>query len=445
MSDPQQPPVSPAGPSPRRRRARTISAVLVGILACLALVVATTVVWVHQVAFNTDRWVALTSTVANNPTVVDTVSERISQEVVDALDVRGRLTTALPENTRLLAGPISATIQDRLQARIATLLESPQFQAAWAEANRFAHTTLMTILRGDSTVITLENGVVTLNLFPLVGAALSTLQSEGIIPASVSLPDLTATEAPEAARAAIQTALGVTLPADFGVIPLVRAERLQTARTAVRIFDLLTILAIVLTVVLFALAAALARDRRRAAVLLGAGAVIALVIARAIIRGAVGAITGSVADSDAQTTVRAVLDDVLADLFGIMVLVAIVGAIVAVIAWLLGRREQIRGVVTSAGTAVRRTTAGGIEAGRAMAAGAAATVGAEAASPLDTALAWARANRSVLRLGGLLVAAAWLAILAVGWEAVAIIGGLLVLYEVGLDPLLARGAEETAT
>lgn len=421
-------------PARSRRRVRPALAVLLGILACLALVATTTVVWVHQVALNTDRFVALTSSVASDPAVDQAVSQRISQQVVDALDVQARLVSVLPDRAQILAGPITTTIQQRLQVRIAELLASPRFQAAWASATRFTHTQLLAILRNDSTALTIDNGVLTLNVMPLVGAALTSLQSDGIIPASVSLPDLTSSTTVDTARSALQSALGVSLPADFGTIPLIRADRLEAARTAVRVFDLLVIVAIVVTVLLFVGAVLLARRRRRAVILLGAGAVVALLVARGAVRGIENSIVSSISDGGGAAAVRGVFDAVLDDLFGLMVIVTVVGAVVAIVAWLIGRREQIAEVASSAGGAARRATASGVEAGRAKAAGAAAAAaGAGAEAP--TARDWVLAHVSQLRLAGVIVAVAWLAIIAEGWEPVAVVGALLVIYLVGLGTL----------
>jgi hypothetical protein len=435
MTETASPIVSAAGPT-RRRRLRPIAAVVLGILACIALVASTTMLWVHQVALNTDRWVALSASVARQPAVIASISEGVSRQVVIALDVEGRLATALPDNAKLLAGPITGSVQARLRESLADLFSSPGFQNAWEQANRFAHQQLLTILRSDSTILTLENGVVTLNVFPLVGAAIASLQAEGIIPANISLPDLSASTAPETTRAALQSALGVSLPADFGTVPLVRAERLEAARTAVRVFDLLVIVGIVVTVLLFVGAALVARNRLRATILLGAGAVIALLLARAGIRGIEGAIVGSIADGPGAATVRGVFDTVISDLFGLMVIVSAIGAIVAIAAWLIGRREQVVQVASSAGAAVRGATASGVASGRTMAAGAAAKAGAttDEVSPRE----WARAHIPVLRAAGVVVAAVWVAILAVGWEPVAIVGALLVLYQVGLEPIIGR-------
>lgn len=439
MTETASPTVPAAGPT-RRRRLRPIAAVILGILACIALVASTTMLWVHEVALNTDRWVALSAGVAQQPAVIQSISEGVSQQVVIALDVEGRLATALPDSAKLLAGPITGSVQARLRESLADLFSSPGFQNAWEQANRFAHQQLIAILRSDSTILTLDNGVVTLNMFPLVAAALASLQAEGIIPATISLPDLTATTAPETARAAIQSALGVSLPADFGTVPLVRAERLEAARTAVRVFDLLVIVGIVVTILLFVAAALVARNRVRATVLLGAGAVIALLLARAGIRGVEGAIVGSIADGPGAATVRGVFDTVVQDLFGLMVVVSAIGAVVAIVAWLIGRREQVAEVAAAAGSAARRATASSATKGRTVASGAAAKAGASAGGATEgiSPRQWAQEHVRVLRAAGVVVAAVWLAILAVGWEPVAIVGALLVLYQVGLEPILGR-------
>ena len=309
----------------------------------------------------------------------------------------------------------------------------------------------MALLRGDVAGVAIENGVVTLNLFPLVRGALTQLQADGVIPATVTLPDLSATAAPAVARVALQRALGVTLPADFGVITIARADRLEAAQTAVRAFDILVVLAIVVTILLFVGAALLARDRRRALVLLGAGAVVALLVARAAVRGIENAIVGSITGDAGGAAAKGIFDAVLDDLFGFMVIVTIVGVIVALIAWLIGRREQIGRLASEAGATARRAGAAGAASGGAAAGSASARASAAGASAgAGLAVAGvslrdrARPHLRQLRLAGFVTAIVVLAIVAVGWEAVAVVGALLAIYEVGLGALAEPSADVAA-
>lgn len=439
------PPTAPATQARRSGRRRGVLAVILGILACLALVASTSLFWIHQSVLNTDRWVSITSSVAKDPEVIQSLSEALSEQVVTALDVRGRLTTALPDRAALLAGPITGTLQSQIQAAMAKLMTTEGFQTAWTNMNRVAHATVVKLLRGELDSVTLQNGYVTLNLFPLVGSALATLQSDGILPANLPIPDLSDPAAPDQARAALQNALGVTLPDTFGTLPLIRADRLEAARTAVHVFDLLTVAALILTILLFIGATLLARDRRRAVLLLGGGAVLALLLARAVIRGVENGVVGAISDGPGQSTVHGVLDAAITDLFGVMFVVTLLGAIVVLLAWLFGRREQVVEVVGSAGTAARRAGSAGVDAGKAAAAGAAASSVAETGAGVGpTILALARAHRTALRVAGIIVAVVWLAVIADGWEPVAIIGVLLVLYLFALGPLLDRSAEPPA-
>jgi hypothetical protein len=415
--------------------------VILGIVACLALVASTSLFWIHQVALNTDRWVSITSSVAKDPEVIQSISQELSEQVVTALDVRGRLANVLPDKAGLLAGPISGTIQSRLQTAIAKLMATEGFQTAWTKMNRVAHATIVKLLRGESDSVTLQNGYVTLNLFPLVGAALTTLQDDGVLPANLPLPDLSDPSASEQARTALQGALGVTLPDTFGTLPLVRADRLEAARRAVHIFDLIVVAALILTILLFVGATFLARDRRRAILLQGGGAVLALLLARAVVRAVENGVVGAISDGPGASTVHGVVDAAVKDLFGVLIVVTVIGAVVAVVAWLGGRREQVAEVVGSAGSAARRAGTAGVSAGRAVAAGA-VTNADEAASP--TLLERAKAHRAALRLAGVVVAAVWLAIIVEGWEPVAFVGALLILYQVALGPLLDSGAEPPA-
>ena len=54
----------------------------------------------------------------------------------------------------------------------------------------------MNLLRGNSDAVSVVDGYVTIEVLPLVQAALSELQSVGLLPDGVQIPDLTTSEAP---------------------------------------------------------------------------------------------------------------------------------------------------------------------------------------------------------------------------------------------------------
>ena len=147
-------------------------------------------------ALNTDRYVSVVGAVSSDPAVIDTLSNRVATQVVTALDVQGKIQKILPGGAEILAVPLTDRIRQTVAEKLAVGLATDQFQNAWLEANRLLHTTILKILRGNPEAVSLQDGMVTLDLYALVGNALSTLQTSGIIPASVTLPDLSNVQVP---------------------------------------------------------------------------------------------------------------------------------------------------------------------------------------------------------------------------------------------------------
>src|SRR6478736_2589525 len=200
------------------RRRRGVLSGLALVLACLTIVLATVGLWVHQ--------------------------------VVPALGVEELIANRLPDAVKPLAGSITVSVQEAIDKRLDNALQDPRVQAALVNTLAFTHERVVALLRGEVDAISVSNGYVQLDVFPVIGKVLEQLQAIGIIPANVTLPDLTTDEAPAALAARLQSALGVTLPPDFGTIQLMPADRLTTAQTVVKAFDIIVVALIALAVVL---------------------------------------------------------------------------------------------------------------------------------------------------------------------------------------------------
>ena len=403
----------------RRSRGRT-RRLLTGIaflLACLTIVVTTVAIWTHQVALNTNRFSALIENVVTDPAVTDPISTRISIQVVDALGVQARLDARLPDALKPLAGPLTAAVRSGIAQRLQVAFQDPRIQTALVETLSFSHERIVRLLRGESDVVAVVDGYVTLDVFPLVGVALTELQSIGLIPAEVQLPDLAAPEAPDVLAQRVETALGVTLPPDFGTIQLMPADRLVAAQTVVRIFDLVVVLLVILSVILVALTVWLARDRRRMLIYLGIGTIVAFLLARLAIRTAEDVIVGGIADGDIAGATRALVGATLEDLRGWTLLIVIATAIVAIAAYLWGRPTWV----------VATTSYVGDAAGRAGTAASTSVQGATARAPdRDTLAKTVRANRQAIERIGIGVIVFILVWLAVSLE-IALLGAALVI------------------
>src|SRR5688572_12247256 len=336
-----------------RRRRRVLSGIAL-VLACLAIVVTTIGIWTHQVALNTNRFSTLIESVVTDPAVVDPVSARISTQVVDAIGVQARLESRLPDALKPLSGVLTVSVRNAIETRLRVALQDPRIQDAVVNSLSFTHEHVVRLLRGETEIVAVVDGYLTLDVFPLVGAALTELQAMGIIPADVQLPDLTAPEAPEALAQRLETALGVTLPPDFGTIQLMPADRLAAASSVVRIFDLVVILLVILSLALVALTLWLAQDRRRMLIYLGIGTIIAFLVARLAVRTAEDAIVAGIADANVASATRAMVDATLQDLRGLTLIIVIATAILAIAAYLWGRPRWVTATTAAVGNAAGR-------------------------------------------------------------------------------------------
>ncbi len=303
----------------------------------LTILVATIAVWAHQVAFNTDRFTALAANALEQPEVIDPLAARISAQVVTALDVQSRLTNVLPERVTAIAGPVTLALQDGLTRRLQTLLAEPRMQQALTKTLSFAHTRVMNLLRDQADAATVVNGQVVLEVYPALLVALQQLQTAGIIGPEVELPDPATAEPPGVVRGILENRLGVTLPEDFGTIPLMPVERLETAQTAVRVFDLVVIVLIVLAVALVALAIWLSGKRLRMVVYLAIGTIVAFVLARLFTNAAADALTTGIAQQGLRGAIESILDATLADFRSWALLILIAIGIIGILAYAYGR------------------------------------------------------------------------------------------------------------
>jgi hypothetical protein len=366
---PSAAPTVPAAPAtPRTSRRRSVLLGLIFVLACCSILISTVALWTHQVAFKTERFTALVETVVTDPAVIDPLSDRISNQVVDAIDLQARIAARLPDALQPLAGTITLAVRDGLDKRLQVVLADPRAQGALVTSLSITHEQVMRLLRDEAENVNVVDGYVTLDVFPIVGKVLAELQTAGIIPADVQLPDLSQPLEPGVLAQRLSSALGVTLPADFGTIQLMPADRLLAARTVVKAFDIVVIALIVLSVILIALTLWLARSRRRMVVYLALGIVVSFLLARVSIRGIEGALIDGIADQGIAGAVRAVADSTLADLRGLTTLILIATVIVGIAAYLWGRPAWVTSAASAAGGAAGRAGSAAAAAGSAGAA-----------------------------------------------------------------------------
>ena len=270
----------------RRRKLRRVVVAVLAVLFCILLPVTYVVTWTHYTVLNTNGFVKAVGPIASDPAVQAAASVAITNQIYSSINPQKTIAGILPPKASFLAGPVANGLKSYVQTAVNKVLSSSQFQALWNQAIRFAHTQVLAVLNGrGSKAVTTANGQVVLDLVPLLNSVLQSSQGfvSGIVGKPVTLPTVTASEVPSTACKQISDAIGRPLPATCGQIPLFPSKQLDAARRTVRIFNGVTILLLVLTPVVAALALWLSRRRRRTLLQLSAGGFLGLVVIRRVV------------------------------------------------------------------------------------------------------------------------------------------------------------------
>jgi len=297
---------------------RRVGAVLLVVLTVLVFAAGVAGAWARRTALDTDRYVATVGPLAEDPAVQEYLARTITDQVFQALDVQGRLQTVLLERAdRLvfLAGPITSSIQGFVQDQVDKVIASDRFAQLWSEINRIAHEQAIRVLEGDTTVATIEDGKVVLNLVPVANEVLKGVAGvvSELIGRPITIPEITPDTVPVEAVSRLEQALGVDLPDRFGTVVVYDSEELAAVQQAVDLFDKAVILLAVLFVLGFVAALWVSPSRRRTLIQLVTALAVVLVLERRFAIAAANDLVDS-ARPENQAAARAVVDTFLGSL-----------------------------------------------------------------------------------------------------------------------------------
>jgi hypothetical protein len=231
---PAGPEAAPSAPTRRRRAAvwaLIVTASLIGVLSVVSS-------WVNQQVLDNQSWRSASARLIQDPQVRSTLSTYLVDELYSNIDVGAELEQQLPNNLKALAGPVSAALRQPATEAVGRLLVSPRVQQLWVDASGTAHQKLVNVLENKTgSGIATGKGVVTVNLGVLVRELGNDL----------GLPS-----------AALDK-----LPADTGVITVMRSDQLGTAQNVVQGVKVLDAWLSVVVMILFGIAIYVARGFRR--------------------------------------------------------------------------------------------------------------------------------------------------------------------------------------
>jgi hypothetical protein len=411
-----------AKPQKRQRTRRILTPILVA-LSILVFTITVPAAWGARTVLNTDRYVATVAPLADDPAVQASIATKLTDQVFSALNVQGTLSDALEalgERATVLAGPLTIAVKGFVRDQVETVVASDAFKTFWVEANRFVHTQVLAILRGDTETITTREGKVLLNLLPLVNLALGSIQTvaSDLVGRDVALPQISEEDIPSASIAKLEQALGVDLPDTYGQVVVYDSEDLAALQKALYLFERLLVLLLVLILILVAASLLVSTRRRRTLIQLAAGAAVGLVVIRRIAIMSRDTVFDRV-DTQRFPSVRVLTDDLMESLFRYTAILLAIVLLVLVIALITGPYPwavTVRGWVRDGTHAIAAAFSG-------------------ERLPDSGRVRWLRDHRDALMLGGAVFAVALLLLFDLSLWGFVIAGIVIALYEIALARL----------
>ncbi|MFB6849576.1 hypothetical protein ACFCXS_32615 [Streptomyces sp. NPDC056373] len=329
----------------RHRRARRAGSVVLLLSALLLAPLAVVAAWVHDTVSDTDRYVATVAPLASAPPVQDVVINRITDRVVENVDVQA-VTDSLVKTLRdagapprviagaeSLEGPLRNAVRTAVDRTVTSVITSDTFQQVWEGANRRSHAAVVNMLTGDREgAVEAVNGTVQLDVGAVVDQVQQRLVDAGFEKAA-AIPDTDRT------------------------VTLFETEQLGKAQDAMRLLDVIGTWLPVLTVVLAALAVWAAPAHRVMLMITATGVgvmMVGLLVVLALVRRVyLDSVPPAALPADAAATIY---DTFVRFLRDSTLTLLVVSVITALLAYLYGPGRVARGVRAAAD---RGTTATG--------------------------------------------------------------------------------------
>ena len=299
----------------------TVLLVLVGIMAPLA-VVAT---WANDEISDTSRYAQTVAPLASNPAVQQAIADRVTlevfnrldvkavtQEAVDALESRG-LPPRAATSLSALATPLANSVRGFVHTEVLRLVESPQFEQAWVEANREAHTQMVAVLTGKTSgAVQVKGDTVSVNLATIINAVKARLVDRGF-------------------------ALASRIPTVNAQFTIFQSADIAKAQNGFRILGALSRILPVLALVLLGVAVAVGRSRRKTLVAGALVVALSMILLGVALNGFRVVYLNAVPNDQVPTDAAAAIYDTLVyfirlNLRALLVLFLVVAAI----AWVTG-------------------------------------------------------------------------------------------------------------
>jgi hypothetical protein len=291
-----------------RHTGRKIVVVLLVVLGCLVLVLASLAFWTRYTLLNTNGWVNAVGPIPQNPTIAQSVSVYLSAEIFKEIDVDQAIAEMLPENFQMLGMPLSKALQGLVQDTIASLIQSDIFNTVWVGVNRNIHSLVVSVLRGEGDLVYLQSGQLVIDFSDLIGFIQSSFGLEDI--------DLAGE--------------------NDGRIVLLESQQVAYLQEIIYYLDTFGLLLPLLSLILFAAAWFVSLWRRMTLLWIGVAIAITMLVSLIAYDFIQSAVIISITDPLARIIGRELWDVVTAGLVTQTIVLTVFGILIAIGAWLAG-------------------------------------------------------------------------------------------------------------
>ena len=136
-------------PETRHRIKVRILVVLASILAFLAIFTS----WIDRQALDTNQWVDTSGKLLEDKAISDAVATYSVDQLYANVDVAAVIKKRLPPDLQPFSAPWPPGSAQFATQAAQQAFQSPRIQQAWKDANRVAHTQLVSILKGNNEVV----------------------------------------------------------------------------------------------------------------------------------------------------------------------------------------------------------------------------------------------------------------------------------------------------
>ena len=163
-------------PRTRRNPARSAAAGVLVLVVAVLLPLTLAARWVHDTAADTDGYVAVADEVVADPAVQAALVDQLTTRVAEQLPSTG-------------VASVDTGVRGVVEGAVQQAVVSDTFASVWSQANRTAHTTVLALLEGETSSVTLDDsGQVVLELGPVADAVTARVVESGLVSADVIPP-----------------------------------------------------------------------------------------------------------------------------------------------------------------------------------------------------------------------------------------------------------------